>query len=70
MNLQGRTISEHDRAELEKFALYLRAVARWDNEHDELPDFAPVAPIEEMTWAKKRLKAHAAIYEQIYGEKP
>ena len=62
-------LSEHDRAELERFKQYLRACAKWDNANDELPDFAPIGDFEAMTYEKKRLKAHATIYTEIYGEK-
>jgi len=63
-------LTEHDAAEIEKFRLYLVATVRWDNAHDDLPDFAPITDLERMEHMKKRIKAHAAIYEQIYGEKP
>jgi hypothetical protein len=63
-------LSENDRAELEKFRLYLRAVGRWDNEHDDLPDFAPITDDERMAYGLKRLKAHQEIYKQIYGDSP
>lgn len=63
-------LSENDRYELAKFRLYLEACARWNKANDTLPDFAPIGDLEGMEWQKKQIKAHAAIYEQVYGEKP
>jgi len=63
-------LTENDAAEIEKFRLYLTAIARWDNAHDYLPDFAPITDMERMTYMKTRIKAHADIYDQIYGERP
>jgi len=63
-------LSENDRAEIELFRLYLQAYARWNQAFDDLPDFASVSEIEEVLFQKKTINAHAAIYEQIYGEKP
>lgn len=54
--------------EIEKFELYLRAIARWDSANDTLPDFAPITTVQAAAWGKKQAKAHAAIYKQIYGE--
>lgn len=63
-------LSENDKVELEKFALYLRATARWDNANDDLPDFSPITETQRRDYMMKRIKAHADIYEQIYGERP
>ncbi len=65
-----KNLSENDRAELEKFRLYLRTCAIWDREHDELPDFAPISADEKAAWGIKQLKAHKKIYDQIYGDQP
>lgn len=64
-----RTLTETDQAEIDLFRLYLKACRRWDDANDKLPDFAPIEEIEMVEWQKKRLKAHAAIYVQIYGDK-
>lgn len=61
-----KTLTENDAAEIEKFKLYMRAVARWDNAHDELPDFAPISEKDRCGWELKRVRAHADIYKQIY----
>jgi hypothetical protein len=63
-----KLLSLHDQMEIDKFELYLRAIARWDAENDTLPDFAPIGTIEAVEWGKKQAKAQAAIYKQIYGE--
>lgn len=61
-----RELTENDRAEIEKFRLYLRACARWDKENSQVPDDT----MELLAWRKNQLAAHAAIYRQIYGVKP
>lgn len=69
MSANPNQISEEDRSEIELFKLYLRAIARWDNEHDELPDFAPISELVRVKYEKKRAQAHHDIYEQIYEPK-
>lgn len=61
-------LTDNDRHEIELFKQYLRAKAKWDNEHDELPDFAPVTEKERVDYERKRTIAHMEIYKQIYGE--
>lgn len=68
MSAAPRQLSENDHAEIEKFRLYLQACGRWDQEHDI--DGDPLIDLEGVEWRKKQIKAHAAIYAQIYGEKP
>lgn len=65
MNTQ---LTENDRAELDKFRLYLSACNRWDGANDI--DGPPLLDLKGVEWRKKQLRAHAAIYETIYGEKP
>lgn len=65
-----KTLSTHDAIEIAKFKTYLVAIAEWDKENDTLPDFSPIADLEMVEWRKKQIKAHMALYEQIYGEKP
>ena len=62
-------MTDNDKAEIATFRRYLGECAAWDKANDDLPDFAPVSDIERVTYYKKRLKAHAAIYETIYHEK-
>ncbi len=66
--MKDKELTREDRAELEKFKLYLAACSRWDKTYDTRPDWAPISDLDEMAYAKKRIKAHAAIYKQIYGD--
>lgn len=66
-------LSENDRVEIERFRLYLQACLRWNQAFDDVPEFAPqndAEILDNVRFEKRRIKAHAAIYEQIYGEKP
>ncbi len=63
-----KMLTENDRSELEKFRLYLNALSRWDKANGI--DDHPLTDMEGLAWRRKQIKAHAAIYEQIYGEKP
>lgn len=65
-----RQLTEEDRAEIEQFKLYLRTIVRWDNTHDELPDFAPKSELERAKYERKRAQAHVEIYKQIYADTP
>lgn len=62
------TLSDSDRAEIDRFKHYLRECAAWDKANDTLPDFAPISDLEAATYARKRLRAHADIFRRIYPE--
>ena len=59
-------LSAHDRAELDKFELYLKTLGKWDD--DNVPPLTPNPANALAAYNKKRLEAQFAIYRQIYGE--
>lgn len=60
-------LSENDRAEIEKFKLYLKDCARWDEANGMVGEFNAM---ELVRWRQQQLRAHASIYQQIYEEGP
>lgn len=61
-------VSEHDQAELDKFARYLSRLGQWERENDDRPDFAPIKPLHEARYQRLKMEAQMKIYKEIYGE--
>lgn len=53
----NQQLTENDRKEVKKFRQYLKACADWDIANGEV-------------LVVTRMKAHADIYENIYGQQP
>ncbi len=68
--MKKQDLSYEDKLELDKYGLYLRSTTDWDVMNDDLPDHSPISPLQRAAFFKRRFKAHAKIYEIVYGEKP
>ncbi len=68
--MNEKDLTENDRNEVQKLRHYLRACKDWNDANDTHADLAAMTDDDMDAYRKKRNKAHADIYENIYGVRP